>query len=177
MDSQLYDNVQKACMRPKLHLVFFEKGSLSELGTSWFDWLASSRDLPVAGIAPPRPASYLSAEVLNPAPHVHMANTLDTERMTMGFGPARNRNERWQKFLLKMSRGFRGALVTYCHVTNYPELTGFNIAKFTISWFVEVARLGENISLVKLTQVLCCQGYRHLQAKKMLQEGLKRWLR
>lgn len=69
-----------------------------------------------------------------------------------------------------MSRGFRGALVTYCHVTNYPKLTGFNIAKFTISWFVEATRLGENISLVKLTQVLCCQGYKHLQAKKMLQE-------
>ena len=75
-----------------------------------------------------------------------------------------------KNFSLKMSRGSRGALVTYCHVTNYPKLTGFNIAKFTISWFVEATRLGENISLVKLTQVLCCQGYKHLQAKKMLQE-------
>lgn len=65
-----------------------------------------------------------------------------------------------------MSREFRGALVTYCRVTNYPKFTGFSIAKFTISWFVEVTRLGENISLVKLAQVLCCQGYRPRRCSK-----------
>lgn len=146
--------------------LFFLRKDLSknELGTSWFDWLASSRDLPVAGISGMH--LHLSAGDLNPAPHAHMANTLDTEKMTMGFGPARNRNERWQNSSLKMSRGFRGTLVTYCHVTNYPKLTGFSIARFTISWFVEATRLGENISLVKLTQVLCCQGYRPRRCSK-----------